>query len=201
MKTLRTLASLAATLLVPALSQPARAQQATLRTELDRTELAIQYKALHTNASVGDCGCFWAQGGSASIAVPVWRDLAAVAEIDGEHANSIPNLNVGISLLSGMAGPKYSHTLHTRYKPFAQTLFGGAHAFNSYFPVTAADNTHATSFAMALGAGLDIHLTPHISIRAVQADYQYMQLPNNNSNQQHDLTLSSGIVIRIGKSK
>jgi hypothetical protein len=37
-------------------------------------------------------------------------------------------------------------------------------------------------------------------LRVIQAEYQYMQLPNNAidpANQQHDIRLSAGIVLRL----
>ena len=43
--------------------------------------------------------------------------------------------------------------------------------------------------------GCDQHLV-HLLIRPIQADYQYMQLPNNSTNQQHNFRLAAGVVFR-----
>jgi len=58
-----------------------------------------------------------------------------------------------------------------------------------------------SAFAMTGGGGLDIRLTHHFSIRAVQAEYMMTRFANvttNASASQNDLRLSSGILIGFG---
>ena len=193
MKKLLTLAMLAAV----SVAAPAFAQA-----DPDKTlaEVSLTYSALRTNASVGDCGCFWGNGGTMEVAVPIWRYVAAVGEFSGETASSIPgNTGAGLSLISGMGGLRVSRSLHSRFKPFVQGLFGGVHAFDSYFPSSSGSTTSASSFALAAGGGLDIGLTPRFAIRPIQLDYQYMRLPNNSSNEQHDFRVSAGFIVRFAR--
>jgi outer membrane immunogenic protein len=195
MKRLITLAAFAAILVAHA---PAQSHAVVASIPQNPFSVSITYSALHTNAPVGGCGCFWSQGGSAELAVPVWRFVSAVGELSGERATQIPGYGaIGLSLVSYLAGVRVSHPVHKRYDLFAQSLFGGVHAFDSEFPSTNALLPKATSFAMAAGAGVDIPIAGHVLIRPVQADYQYMQLPNNSTNQQHDIRLSGGIVFRF----
>lgn len=163
-------------------------------------DLSITYSALRSNVPVGECGCFWMRGGSAEFAVPVWRNFSAVIEVSGQRTNHLPGIpGLGLSLASAMGGVRYTLPFHHRYEPFAQGLFGQVHGFDSYFPGTAPSGA-ASSFAMAAGLGLDIPVRKHLLLRLVQAEYHYMQLPNNAvdpANQQHDIRLSGGIVLRF----
>jgi hypothetical protein len=168
------------------------------RLEKTRAEISFTYSALQTNASVGNCGCFWMRGGSAELALPVWRYVSGVIEVSGEHTNHVATAGTtGLSLLSGLGGLRVSRPMHTRFTPFGQGLVGGVHAFDSYFPGSTRSTTYATSLAAAAGLGFDVALSRHVLIRPIQAEYQYMQLPNASTNQQHDVRLSAGVVFRF----
>ncbi|HEY0784949.1 MAG TPA: hypothetical protein VGD62_03700 [Acidobacteriaceae bacterium] len=199
MKNLMMLAALTAAL-ATALAAPALAQTGAQPSQPEKNpvELSITYSALRSNAPVGGCGCFWMGGGSAELAVPLWRYVSAVAEVSGQHTSHLPQGGgVGLSLLSGMGGLRVGRPMHTRFTPFGQGLVGGVHAFDSYFPGSTRSTTYATSMAMAAGLGIDVAVSSRILLRPVQAEYQYMQLPNNSTNQQHDIRLSAGVVLRL----
>jgi outer membrane immunogenic protein len=200
MKNKIALAALAVSFGLFATASAADAQTPMAMPERPLVDLSISYSGLRSNVPVGNCGCFWMGGGSAEIAVPIWRHISAVAELSGEHINNLPgNPGIGLGLISGMGGVRLTHGFHTRWSPFAQGLFGAVHGFDSYFPGNSSPTTYATSFAMAGGLGLDVRLQKHFLIRPIQAEYHYMQLPNNAinpANQQHDIRLSAGIVFR-----
>jgi outer membrane immunogenic protein len=164
-------------------------------------DVSVTYSELHANAPVGGCGCFWLPGGTGEIAVPIWRTFSAVAEVDGQHTDHIPGSNVGLGLISGMGGLRMRIPTRTKLQPFGQGLFGGVHGFDSYFaaPVGRLPTTYDTSFAMALGGGLDISVSKHIWIRALQVDYYYSELRNLEGNRQNQLRLGAGVVFRGGK--
>ncbi len=190
-------AALAASLSFFATTHPVRAQDRPDKTVAD---VSITYSGLRVNVPVGNCGCFWMRGGTGELAVPVWRHFSVVAEVSGERKNNLPeNPGIGLSLASAMGGLRLSHPYH-RWIPFGQGVFGVAHAFDSYFPGASGPKGAATSFALATGLGLDIRMSKHLLLRPIQAEYQYMQLPNNAinpANQQHDIRLSAGVVIRL----
>lgn len=84
-----------------------------------------------------------------------------------------------------------------RVAPFAHALVGGALFRGFAASRTTAGNTFliddATSFAFALGGGLDVRAAKHLDIRIVQADY----LPTFfGSARQDNLRLSFGVVLR-----
>ena len=192
-------AALAVSLIATAL--PAGAQTKTPWNGKPIADLSFTYSGLRVNVPVGNCGCFWMRGGTGELAVPVWRQVSAVVEVSGERKNNLPgNPGIGLSLASVMGGVRLTHTVHQKWSPFAQGVFGEVHAFDSYFPGPTAPTGAASSFAMATGLGLDVSIRKHLLLRVAQAEYQYMQLPNNAinpANQQHDIRLSAGIVLRM----
>ncbi len=80
-------------------------------------DVSVMYTELHANAPVGGCGCFWMQGGTGEIAIPLWRNFSGVMQVNGEHANQIPNFNVGLSLLTGLGGLRMRIPNRTRFQP------------------------------------------------------------------------------------
>jgi hypothetical protein len=165
-------------------------------------DVYVTYSEMHANAPVGGCGCFWMNGGTGGISVPVWRNFSAVAETGGNYTDHIPQFDVGLSLFYGMGGIRWRVANHTRLQPFGQALFGGVHGFDSYFPdrVGKLPTSYDTSYASTVGGGLDIAVSRHLWIRAVQADYFYSQLRNLEGNRQNQVRLGAGIVFRSPES-
>jgi outer membrane immunogenic protein len=163
-------------------------------------DASVMYTELHANAPVGGCGCFWMQGGSGEIAIPLWRNFSGVMQVNGEHTDHIPNFNVGLSLLTGLGGLRMRVPNHTRFQPYGEALFGGVHGFDSYFPAHLGrlPTSYDTSFALAVGGGVDIAVSRHIWIRAIQADYHYSELRNLQGDRQNQYRLGAGIVFRSG---
>ena len=186
-----------ASLPVAAAAQAAPAATGDTRERL--VDLAIMYSDLHTNAPVGSCNCFWMSGGTAQLAIPVWRNFALVGEAGGHTTGSIPNFGVGLSLVSGMAGLRLRVPTHTLFQPFGHALVGGVHGFDGYFPVHPPryPTSFDSSFAMVLGGGVDLAISKHYWIRIVQADYHYSQLRNLQGDRQNQFRISGGIVVRF----
>ena len=77
----------------------------------------------------------------------------------------------------------------TQVRPFAQALVGAAHMSESASFLSSSD----TSFAYALGGGIDYHLIPLISWR-VQGDLLQTRF---FSNTQNNVRISTGIVVHF----
>src|ERR1700722_3761866 len=185
-----------ANLLLLSLSSAAVAQQKPSNT----LDASITFSELRANAPVGGCGCFWMPGGTGELSYPVWKNFSALAEVAGHSTGNVPGFNVGLSLVSGMGGLRVRVPNHTRYQPFAQVLFGGVHGFDSYFPapIGKLPTSYDTSFAMAVGGGLDIAVSRNVWIRALKADYNYSALRNLQGDNQNQLRIGAGIVFRGG---
>jgi outer membrane immunogenic protein len=183
-------------ILLLSLTSAAMAQQKPANT----FDASATFSELRANAPVGGCGCFWMAGGTGELTYPVWRNFSGVAEVAGHSTGNIPGFNVGLSLVSGMGGLRMRWPTHTRFQPFVQVLFGGVHGFDSYFPVPVGKlpTSYDTSFAMAVGGGLDIAVSRHVWIRALKADYNYSSLRNLQGDNQNQLRIGAGVLFRGG---
>lgn len=156
------------------------------------------FSEMHANAPVGGCGCFWMAGAHGGLSLPVWRNFSAVVESGGHNTGQVPNFNVGLSLFYGMGGLRLRVANHSRFQPFGQGLFGGVHGFNSYFPAPAGKlpTSYDTAFALTVGGGVDVAISKHVWIRAVQADYFYSGLRNNQGDRQNQFRIGAGVLFR-----
>jgi len=85
-------------------------------------------------------------------------------------------------------GPRVSFTIG-KFRPFVHALIGGAHISTS----GSGASPSSTSFADALGGGVDYHLVPLTSWR-IQADEFETRL---FSNTQNNVRISTGIVVHF----
>ena len=138
----------------------------------------VTFSELRASPPAGSCGCFWMPGRTGEFAFPMWGNLSGVLEVSGQHTSNISGSNAGLSLVSGMGGLRVRIPARSRFQPYGQVLFGGVHAFGSYFPASAGmpPITNDSSFVKTAGGGLDVGMTQYIWIRAVQADYYRSQL-------------------------
>jgi opacity protein-like surface antigen len=182
-----------------------------------RFELFLGYSHLGTPTTDTTAGnrLVGLNGGSASLAFNFNRHIGIVGDfggyadsklqLTGNGANQPLVVNSSGRVYSYLLGPRLSFRNSTRFTPFAQALFGGVHATDVSVSNCAGSGCTPlpaqNAFAMTAGAGLDIGLTRHVSIRAVQAEYMLTRFSDINSgseNNQNDLRLSSGLVFRFG---
>jgi hypothetical protein len=185
-----------------------------------KAELFLGYSRFGTfnNNTVAGNRMVGLNGGSASIAFNFNRYLGIVGDFGGYDDSQVQLTGTGANQpivvnSSGTAytylfGPRLSFRNDTRFTPFVQVLAGGVHAST----VTAANCVGAcvvlpvqSSFAFTGGGGLDIRLTHHVSIRAVQAEYMLTRFPGvangvatGVSDSQNDLRLSTGLLFGFG---
>jgi len=182
-----------------------------------RVELFLGYSHFGTDSTDATTGnrMVGLNGGSTSVAFNMGRYFGLVVDFGGYDVNRLQLTGTGanqpfVSDASGtvysyLAGPRLSFRNSSRFTPFAQALFGTVRAGevtvsncsgSSCAPLPAQD-----SFSMTAGGGLDIALSRHLSIRAVQAEYMMTRFPDINTGagaSQNDLRLSSGLVFRFG---
>ncbi len=182
---------------VPAAAQSAISKAApTAVAAPGRLQVAVTYNATLTNPVSG--ANFWMQGGSVQLEGRFYRGLGAVADIAGAHIANINSTGVGLDLITTVFGPRYTFApLRRKYSLFVQALGGEAFAFNSLFPAPTGATTSHYGLAVEMGGGLDVNLSPHIALRALQANWLRTQLPNSTNNAQNSLQLGAGIVLRF----
>jgi hypothetical protein len=159
-------------------------------------EVAVVYNAVRANL-VGSEN-FWMQGGCVQIHGQFWRGLGIVADIAGLHSSNASGSGVGLDMVTATFVPRYTWSPeHHRYGFFGQVLIGEANGLNSVFPAPtgAIDSDHG--LALYVGGGANVHLTRHLSVRALEVDWLRTQLPNSTNNAQNNLRLGSGLIFRF----
>jgi hypothetical protein len=183
---------LAAPLLIP-VSLRAQSHQ--------EVDLAVTYTAQHSN--LVSTPTFWQQGGSAEISTQIYHGFGAAANFTGTTTGNAAGSNVGLNMVTTTFGPRYTWNRPTvaghnhSLAIFGQGLIGESHGWNSYFPSTSGVTTSYNSFALQVGGGVDLGLSRHFAVRAIQADWLRTQFPNSTTNVQNSLRLAAGIVIRF----
>ena len=159
-------------------------------------DVSLGYNFIRANAPPGTCVCFQMSGGIASGSFHLTHGLSAAAEFTGGHASNISNLGQNLTLTTYTVGPRYTFS-RKRLAPFAEALFGGAHASDSYFPQGTSYSATATSFALDLGGGLDVQVNRRFAVRAVEAQYLRTTFPNGSTNEQNHLMIGAGVVVKL----
>ena len=91
-----------------------------------------------------------------------------------------------------LIGPRYNWRL-SGVTPFVHAMAGITHMRVNFNDPLVPSTKAETSFAMALGGGLDVHAGEHFDIRVVQVDY----LPTFfNSSHQNNIRVGAGIKIK-----
>lgn len=153
------------------------------------------YSYVRDNPSTSGVNGFNLHGGSASVAYNANNWLSAVADFGGYHANNILGSGIDGTVSTYLFGPRISYRKHERITPFAQTLFGVAHASGSAFGVSSTSNAFAASF----GGGVDVKLSHHFSFRPAQVEYLLTRFPEttNSRETQNNLRVSTGFVFHF----
>ena len=163
--------------------------------------LSVGYSATISNAPPGQCGCFLLNGGSVEALFQVWKNIAAVIQVTGGHAGNVPQSQQGLSLVTYMAGPRYSFAMPRRVTVYGQFLAGRMHGFDAYFPRDVAQpNDSANSLAISTGGGVEIGINDWLSVRAVDAEFLASRLPNDLSGRQHSLRIGSSLIFRFSSN-
>lgn len=142
-------------------------------------------------------------GWEASLEGKVFPFIGIVADLSGHYGSQ--NFSRGCEAVIGcvpgsgsahanmhsyLFGPRASFSVG-RFTPFAEALFGAAHVSEDGKGISFSQSD--TSFATALGGGVDYKLIPAVAWR-VQADLLQTRF---FSNTQNNLRLSTGVVIRF----
>ena len=161
-----------------------------------RWDFSIGYNNIRANAPPSQCQCFNMNGGFVFGSVHLTDWLGIEGQFTGGHSSNISPLGQGLTLTTFTAGPRVSHRFR-RFTPYGEVLVGGAHGSDSYFPSNNSSSSSASSFAVSTGGGFDFRLTPRYSIRGLDMQYLRTSLPNSINNEQHQLMIGAGLVIKF----
>jgi peptidoglycan-associated lipoprotein len=160
-----------------------------------KVDIFAGYSYVRENPSTNGASGFNLHGGSASIAYNANHWLSGVADFGGYHGNNLLGTGIDGTVSTYLFGPRVAYRHYERVTPFAQVLFGVAHASGSGFGVSSSDN----AFAMTVGGGVDVKLTHRFSWRPAQVEYLMTRFSETGtSNQtQNNLRASTGFVFHF----
>lgn len=165
-----------------------------------RSELALDYSYLRSNAPPGGCGCFNLNGGSASYAWPLgYNGFKLAGDITVAHAGGIAGNKYSLTLSSYTAGIRYQlKPKQSSLRPFGQVLVGLSHSSGSLVEgLTPATANASMAFAANIGGGLDLRTNRRVSLRLIEADYLLTTVDNGVNNHQNNFRLSAGVVLHF----
>jgi hypothetical protein len=146
--------------------------------------------------------------GAVELGARLYRGLGLAARVEGGHVGAGTTNGVPLSLVTTIFGLRYTVASHSgRYVIFGDGLAGESNGFHASFSKgsgpaaspTAGTTTSANALAVEAGGGLDIRLSGHFALRAVDARYLRTDFPNSTTNIQNNLSLGAGIVLRSGR--
>jgi opacity protein-like surface antigen len=148
------------------------------------------------NAGLSSLGRSNLNGWNGSVEGKLIPWVGIVADVSGHYGSeSIPfrcagpglcsSVSINIHELDFLVGPRVSVSVG-KIRPFAEALFGGGH-------ISTNGAGSDTSFATALGGGIDYHLIPLVAWR-LEGDYVQTRF---FSTTQNNVRLSTGIVLRF----
>ena len=174
---------------------PTWAQQDQDRAGASRIELygGYSYIRFNINASASalqpPSETFNANGAGGQLVYNVSNWLGVLGDVSGYWATNATKAGAAMPYL---LGPR-AHLRRGNITPFAQVLAGGI--LTSSGIQTSGWQSH---FAMAIGGGVDVRVSRHISIRPVEAEYFLTTIPDGLNNRQNNFRASAGIVLRFG---
>jgi opacity protein-like surface antigen len=171
----------------------AHAQALPAATQL-HADVAGGFTVIHANEGPANCGCFWMYGGSGGFSVTNSRNISFVTNVGYTSQTNINNNGRNLALLTALEGARYTFDHGQRITPFGQASVGIAHTDTNL----RIDNG-VTRFAMAVGGGVDMHLTHRLAFRPIEAEYLFSTVPNGQNNFQNQLRLTAGVVFRLNK--
>jgi outer membrane immunogenic protein len=156
-------------------------------------DVGLTYHWVRTN-TLGSCGCFSLNGGGVSASWSFMPKLAAVGEVSVEHTAVGPT-GGSLTLTSYLAGFRRTFQLSSSesgpgLRSFAQILVGAGHAGGGI----AGPGDKSNAFIGRFGGGIDLPVSPRITIRLVQVDYDYTAFGNGANDHQNNLLFGAGVV-------
>jgi len=145
---------------------------------------------------------FAAHGGSGSFTYNASKWLGLNAELGGYHfrRNVFPFLGTNDKVIGSMVsflfGPRINLRKFDRFVPFAEFMLGGA---RSGLEMTGTGNQ--SSFAVAMGGGVDMVLTKNMAWRVAQMDYFMTNFSGpalGGNARQDNFRIGTGLVARLG---
>jgi hypothetical protein len=194
--------------------------------EAKRVEVFVGYSYLRFNPTLPRLSNRSFNGGGGALTFNINRSFGIKAELMGYGSTTwgttvvspivtprgiVPagNYRTQANMFTYLFGPVIKVPASSRIAPFVEVLFGGSNS-NGYANFTRAINLQggtlnaSTSgaqhpFTMAVGGGLDLHVSHSFAIRPLQVDYILTRYTNpvTSTNNQNNFRYIGGFVFRF----
>jgi opacity protein-like surface antigen len=135
-------------------------------------------------------------GWDGSVAFNANRWLGVVADFGGQYTRfDSPGSSERIKTHSALFGPRFSARNSSRATPFAHVLLGAAHVDSRARESGLDFHFTDTTFATAVGGGLDVRVSRRVALRAFQIDYLRTNFFGATQNKGR---IAFGLVLRLG---
>jgi len=151
----------------------------------------------YMNTDLNTSSNYSANGWEATFEGKVFPFVGLVGDFDGHYGSQSASVCIA-GVIGGCASTNGSFSEHNflfgprvsasvgKFRPFAEALFGGSHISSDF-------SGSDTSFATALGGGLDYKIIRPVAVR-FQADYVQTRF---FSTTQNNVRISTGLVLRF----
>jgi peptidoglycan-associated lipoprotein len=180
----------------PPVAKPAVKQGAAPRVK--PFEVAGTFTYFHTNGPPGGCGCISMYGASGSGAYYLARNFAFVADLSFVHQGNVNGTGKSLNFASYLFGGRIPVPVpHTRIVPFGQIMVGFTHDSGPIALVSASNYQDSNVPSMSAGGGVDVRLTPHLTLRAGEVEYVLTRFLNGVNSRQNNFRINSGVAVRF----
>jgi len=148
-----------------------------------KADLFLGYSFLRYN-SAQTVPAFTANGGLGTFGWNFNNEIALEAELGGYHNGNVHDYHFDNTAFSFLFGPRLSYGRSKKFDPYVHVLFGGQHGTSSIAadsvlvvnpllnaPSNGRYKASQTTFAMAVGGGIDIKINKVVTFRPAQVDY------------------------------
>ena len=197
-------------------------------TDYPQYETFLGYSFVRFNPNSDFIPSYNSNGGAGQFVYNFNKWFGGEIDAGGVTKGVLNNFNVDTTTSWITAGPRVTFgSWHSRFRPFAHVLFGGAYTTasaqiftfqgpGSFFPPGFTPNPNAPittrlvasqwGFAMFAGGGLDVKMSKHVYIRPVGADYFLTRYTNNlfgsgNTTTRNNFRYTAGINFTWGEPK
>ncbi len=179
--------------------------------EWPRYDASLNYTFTRFGSAI-NARSFNANGGNGQFAYNFNKWFSGVVDAGAVHNANFTDATVA----NYLGGPRITMR-KSRLAPYFQVLFGGAYATQSIAPpidaialeagitpptgTTIRATRQETAFAMVAGGGLDVKLSRHVSLRALEIEYFMTRLRDFravNDNTQDNIRASAGLTFTFG---
>jgi outer membrane protein OmpA-like peptidoglycan-associated protein len=179
--------------------------------------IGYDYTRFFSSSSAAD---FHANGGDGELIYNFKKRFGLVFDAGAVNQTGIAGFNSDTTIAHFLAGPRFTFTRRSRFRPYIQGLFGGVHSSSSVAilgdplesalpivpgqPLSVRFIASQTKFALAAGGGLDIRIAKHVYFRPLGVEYFFAKTRTSFAESDNDLEgirYTAGFTFMFGGEK